>query len=126
VIAQSCRTQEEFTNIETKEFLTPFEYSQVVKDASIIVGHAGMGTIITAHENHVPLIIMPRKFSLNEHRNDHQLATVKKFSATPGIHAATDEEEMHHLLDSRDMLTKCGEYISPERIDLIDFLKKSI
>ena len=45
-----------------------------------IVAHAGMGTILTALEIGKPLLVMPRRAALGEHRNDHQLATARRFA----------------------------------------------
>ncbi len=48
--------------------------------ATAIVAHAGMGTILTALEMGKPLLVMPRRAALGEHRNDHQLATASRFA----------------------------------------------
>jgi UDP-N-acetylglucosamine transferase subunit ALG13 len=126
IIAQTCESQIKFNNIEAKEFLSPSEYSQIVSKAALIIGHAGMGTIITAHENHIPLIMMPRRFSLGEHRNDHQLATVAKFKSTEGVYVAEDESELFDLLEKRDQLQKCGKVYPESRSKLIHYLAGEI
>jgi UDP-N-acetylglucosamine transferase subunit ALG13 len=126
ILAQTWQTASDFKYIQTQDFLSPAEYSSALKKSSLLIGHAGMGTIITAHEQSLPLIIMPRKFSLGEHRNDHQLATVTKFEDTCGVYVANNVEEMHSLLDRRSELKKCGEYKPANRTKLINFLKNEI
>ncbi|MBE7636399.1 glycosyl transferase family 28 [Sneathiella sp. P13V-1] len=66
-------------NFKWVEFLEPDEFSKMYEESKLVVGHAGMGTIITALVQAKPLLIMPRKASLGEHRNDHQMATAQKF-----------------------------------------------
>jgi len=73
------------THFKNSRFLTGAQYSEIISKTSLIIGHAGMGTIITALEHQIPCIIMPRRKHLNEHRNDHQLDTCHKFKNSYGI-----------------------------------------
>jgi UDP-N-acetylglucosamine transferase subunit ALG13 len=63
------------------------------------VAHAGMGSILTALEIGKPLVIMPRRAALGEHRNDHQLATAQRFAGRDGVAVAIDETELPLRLD---------------------------
>ncbi len=78
-------------NIEFCETIDPINYSKRIKDADLIIAHAGTGTIITALELGIPLLIMPRLAEKGEHRNNHQLATVKRFLNFPLIKVVEDE-----------------------------------
>ena len=78
VIAQSCAAEYKPINMKTVEFLSPAAFFDCLIKADLIVSHAGMGTVISAMSASKPIIVMPRLASLREHRNDHQLATVKK------------------------------------------------
>lgn len=64
-----------------KDFFEPVELDSLFSSASLIISHAGMGTIINALTRGKPIVIVPRQAALGEHRNDHQLATAKKFSS---------------------------------------------
>jgi UDP-N-acetylglucosamine transferase subunit ALG13 len=66
--------------------------------APLVIAHAGMGAIIAALSAAKPLVIMPRRASLGEHRNEHQLATVEKFRERPGIFVADDETMLAETL----------------------------
>jgi len=55
--------------------LSQAAFRRHVQAASVIVAHAGMGTVLTALEFGKPLVLMPRRAELGEHRNDHQLDT---------------------------------------------------
>jgi len=80
-------------NFIWKKFVSPDEYKQKYNEAELIIGHAGMGSIISALVEGRPILIMPRRASLRETRNDHQVATAKRFFKHVGIFVA-DEESM--------------------------------
>jgi UDP-N-acetylglucosamine transferase subunit ALG13 len=56
-------------------FLERAEFEECCRRAHIIIGHAGTGTIFAARRFGKPLVVVPRRFHLGEHRNDHQTAT---------------------------------------------------
>lgn len=43
------------------------------RDARVVVSHAGIGSILTALEQHTPVLILPRLKMLGEAWDDHQL-----------------------------------------------------
>ncbi len=86
-------------HIKFAQFITPGECAQRMEEASAIVAHAGMGTILTALELGKPVLVMPRRAALGEHRNDHQLATAHRFSELGKIRVAFDEADLAPALD---------------------------
>ncbi|WP_234397791.1 glycosyltransferase [Sneathiella glossodoripedis] len=78
-------------NFDYVDYLGPTEYQKKFDQAELIISHAGMGTIITAQTTGKPLLIMPRRGQLKETRNDHQVATARKFCGKSGIFVADDE-----------------------------------
>lgn len=72
---------------------------------SVMVSHAGMGSIITALELGKPIIILARDHTRSEHRNAHQSDTLRQFAKFPGIYAARDEDQVIELLDQCDTMT---------------------
>ena len=80
-------------------WMAPEAYEATAREAAAIVSHAGMGTIITALTLGTPLLIMPRRAALGEHRNDHQLATAWRFADRPGLAVAWDEAELAGTLE---------------------------
>lgn len=79
--------------------IDPEAFLQLQREASVIVSHAGMGSIITALEMGKPIIIMARDHNMGEHRNAHQFATAARFMNTPGVYVAKDENELITYLD---------------------------
>jgi UDP-N-acetylglucosamine transferase subunit ALG13 len=92
------------------EFLDPVEFKQRFASADCILGHAGMGTILSALHQGKPILVMPKRASLGEHRNEHQLATARRFQEVAGVQVAFDEAELVTKLD------KLGGFGQPTKI----------
>jgi UDP-N-acetylglucosamine transferase subunit ALG13 len=85
--------------------LDNLQFNQQAEACNVIVSHAGMGTILTAMQLSKALILVPRHANLGEHRNDHQLATCKKFEHLEGINVAWTNESLLTYLTGKDSLT---------------------
>lgn len=109
----------EFTpeHLEATASLSPTEFDRHFQEARLVIAHAGMGTILSCLREGKPLLVMPRKASLGEHRNEHQLATAKRIAEKGLVHVAMDEESLReHLtrIDQLDCLSSIGDAASPE------------
>jgi len=126
VVAQAATSEKLFNNVTTTDFLSPNEYDSYTSKADLIVGHAGMGTIITGIEKKKTLILMARKLKFSEHRNDHQQSTVEKFIDMKGVYIANDEKELLALLCRYEELdAPCDEH-TENRDKLINYLSSFI
>lgn len=83
------------------DFLPAAKADELMRQADLVVSHAGMGSILTALRYQRPILIMPRRAGLGEHRNDHQFATAKWIEGRSGVSVAWDEEEIPHKLTAR-------------------------
>lgn len=99
VLAQVGPSDYAPSTIKVQKFMTPQECDQHMRAADVIVAHAGMGTILTALELGKPVLILPRRAALGEHRNDHQLATAQRFGELGSVSVAMDEAELMRKLD---------------------------
>lgn len=91
-------------HLQHARFISQADFEARIKAASCIISHAGMGTIISALTYGKPAILMPRRFSLGEHRNDHQLATARKLANREFLRFIDDADELdaaYHDLVSR-------------------------
>lgn len=88
-----------FTN-----FLSPPDFKARFSQARVIVAHAGMGTILSALHYGKPILVMPKKASLGEQRNEHQLATARRMMSMGNVTVAFDETELYEKLDHLDGL----------------------
>jgi len=86
-------------HIQWVQSLRPAEFDRRFSEADLIISHAGMGTIITALELGKPIIVVPRRADLGEHRNDHQLATAKRFADMGLVSVAFQESELGKRID---------------------------
>jgi UDP-N-acetylglucosamine transferase subunit ALG13 len=129
VIAQTYAPTYKAAHIQTFEFVSPGEFDEYFKKASLIVAHAGMGTIISALVKDKPIVVLPRLKKYKEHRSDHQLATAQAIKDMNYVHVADDEEDLKKkVLDImagkiQGSLHKIGPFASDE---LIKSVRQSI
>ena len=102
VFAQTGPSKYGAEYIHTERFIDSTEFRRRVEEASLVIAHAGMGSIITALEAGKRIIVMPRRASLGEHRNDHQVATAKRFAEQGRILVAFSETELVDKLNESE------------------------
>lgn len=122
VFAQIGSSDYHAEHIRTERFIDPTEFRKCVEAASLVISHAGMGSIITALELGKRIIVMPRRASLGEHRNDHQIATAKRFAEQERVLVAFTEQELVDKLDQVqdfDETERLSEQASPRLISTI-------
>jgi len=106
------------------DFLPPAEVEHYFRRADCIAAHAGMGTILSALVLRRPLIIMPRRQALNEHRSDHQVTTARWLQDDLRLTVASDTEELCRLLDERQSLCLGREIGEAASTPLLDTLRQ--
>jgi len=109
-------------HIAYSPFLEPPQFNECFQEAAVIVAHAGMGTILSALRHGKPIVVMPRRASLGEQRNEHQLATARHLQALGKITVAFDEDQLLDHLEHLDRLTvrgRTGPFASPGLTDAI-------
>jgi UDP-N-acetylglucosamine transferase subunit ALG13 len=122
VLAQIGTTDWRPKHIRWVEFFEPEEFRRQVSEATVLVGHAGMGSILTALQFGKPILVMPRRGDLRETRNDHQVATAERFAALGKIAVARDETEIAEQMDRLSELRstqKIGPHASEQLIGAI-------
>lgn len=119
-------------NFPFESFVSADEFQERLEASRLMVGHAGMGSIISALSHGKPLLMMARRAALGEHRNEHQLATAARFSGRSGIHVAADADAVGPLIDrllDADNPVAGGQlspHASPELIGAIrDFIHRA-
>lgn len=129
VVAQtSTATPEELARwdaLDVRPFIGPQEFEATLRAARLLVAHAGMGSILSAQRWEKPLIVLPRRHALGEHRNDHQMATARRFQDRPGIHVAWEDTDLARLVHATD-LAAAAETRTPARDALIARLRSFI
>lgn len=115
VFAQIGKGAHKPENIVYRESLTPAEFEEKCRESAVIVGHVGMGTIITGMSMNKSMILMPRLHELGEHRNDHQVSSAKRFEQLESVTIVYDFAEMSRALDQRlDTIASSDHCMSPQ------------
>jgi UDP-N-acetylglucosamine transferase subunit ALG13 len=104
VVAQTGDDDGGYPNLETHARLSAAAFEAEVAAARVIVGHAGIGTVLIAKTRRRPAILFPRRAALGEHRTDHQVATARQLAATPGLYVAWEEADLDRLLHRSDLV----------------------
>lgn len=110
VVAQVGPTERQFDAMRCERHLAPQRFDELFTRADAVIAHAGMGTILSAANRRRPLLVMPRRAALGEHRNEHQLATAKRLEDRIGLVVAWDERD---LIDKIDEVLRLGEAAAP-------------
>lgn len=126
VFAQIGECGWEPSHIRFTHFLQPPEFIEQFNSASMIISHAGMGTILSALHYGKPILVMPKRASLREHRNEHQLATARHMKEMARVNVAFDETELRQQLDQIDTLLPSRQIGSHASDSLIQGLKQFI
>ncbi len=87
------------TKMRWTRMLAPNLFREAVREASVIVAHAGMGSFFVAMEMQKPIVMLPRIAANREHTTDHQLHTLRWLRSKPNVYAATSEGELGSAID---------------------------
>ncbi|MEO8617181.1 MAG: glycosyltransferase, partial [Luteolibacter sp.] len=104
----------------------PAEFSELFRSASLIISHAGMGTILSALHFGKPILVMPKRAALGEHRSDHQVATARRMMELGRVNVAFDEVDLRGRLDHLEDLQAPYRISDSASGSLIDGLRNFI
>ena len=94
VIVQKGYTKYESKNMKTIDFISRDELENLEKQASYIITHGGVGSIVSSLEKGKKVIAVPRLHKYSEHVNDHQKEIIKKFNENKNIIGIRSVEEL--------------------------------
>ena len=126
VFAQIGATGYEPRHLEWTRSLTPADFRARMDSAELIVAHAGMGTILTALELGRPIVVMPRRGDLRETRNDHQLATARRFESMRRVTVVDDEQRLALRLDALEAVAAADPIPPHASLQLLDALRRFV
>ena len=99
VIVQAGYTKYESKNMEIFDLVSPKELDKYMKDASIVITHGGVGSILTALKFNKKVIAAPRMAKYAEHTNDHQVQIINEFERCGYILALNDFSKLDEVLE---------------------------
>ena len=126
VVMQIGSIEYEPRNAHAFQYVTYSEALSYFKEASLVVGHAGTGTILNALRFRTPLIVVPRRIQYGElDRDDHQLEIAHRLEKMGLVEVVYEMEALESAV--KRTLGKDGkinqEEISSERDSLIKAVK---
>lgn len=77
-----------------ERIIAPNDYKNIVSSSRLMVAHAGTGSVFTASEFRIPIVLVPRRATYKEHTTDHQIDTAKWLEGKPGIFIAWTESDL--------------------------------
>jgi len=119
VVAQVGVDATHYSGMRCVSSLHPGEYQGLLAEAEVLVAHAGVGSLLSAMRAGKPIIIMPRRAELGEHRSDHQLATAARVRCLDGVYVAKDGEGLAYMLDERGRLRSARELHNHARLRML-------
>jgi len=113
------RNAKHFSHTSYQESLSYF------RNASLVVGHGGAGTILNALRFHVPIVVVPRSQRFGEHFDNHQMELAQRLMGNALIKVVYDIDALESAV--KEMLEKGRDLdrgkISSERKALIKSIK---
>ena len=79
VLVQAGYTKYKSKNMEIFKSVSNDRLEELMEEASLIITHGGVGSILTALKHHKKVIATPRLSKYNEHTNDHQKQIIEEF-----------------------------------------------
>ncbi len=98
VVVQAGHTKYETDKLEVFDYLSIEEFNELTKQASLIITHGGVGTIMSCLAKDKVIIGAPRLSKYLEHTNDHQIELLENFDEQGYIIYAKDLENLNEYI----------------------------
>lgn len=98
VIVQSGSTKYSPGRLRIVDYMSADEHIKTLKEARLIITHAGAGTIIQGLENNKIVIAAARKKEFGEHVNNHQEQLLENFSQSGYVLPLNDFDKLDEVL----------------------------
>ena len=121
VIAQIGNTDFKTDKFKTIPFTGENEFKQYIKDASVIITHAGSGAIFNSIKAGKKIIAMARLHDYNEMADNHQTELIKKLSEGGYLIDGT-----YSLVDAWPKLEGFVPRVNDFKCDIVPVLDKCI
>ena len=99
VIVQSGCTDYKSDKLKIINYMKIDEFNSYLKQADVIITHAGVGTIIQALENNKKIIAAARKEEFGEHVSNHQQQLLDSFADAGYILPLNDFDKLDEVIE---------------------------
>lgn len=98
VIVQAGFTKYKSDKMETFDMISNEKLTKYVDEATLVITHGGVGSIIMALEKGKKVIAVPRLHEYGEHVNDHQRQIIKVFSEKKYLIGIENADELEDAI----------------------------
>jgi len=99
VIFQTGYTKFQSESRQCCDFVIMDKFEELVERCTLIISHAGAGTIMMGLKYRKPVIIMPRLKKFNEHINNHQLQLTRTLAEKKKIIPAYNVSNLEKAIE---------------------------
>ncbi len=125
VVVQAGFTKYNSDKMKIFDLTTKEHLREIVKKASLIITHAGVGSIEMSLEEGKKVIAVPRKKKYGEHVNDHQKEIEEKFNAKGLLIGIDDVSQLGMALNKVKNFTP-KKYEKNENYQMINIIRTFI
>lgn len=128
VVMQTGVSQYRLLHAKGEPFFPYDRAEEMIRSATTVVAHAGIGTVIACRAHGTPLVICPRRAANGEHFNDHQLEIADELlkNPRPGVAVALEESDIGKTLAALRRAGRAEPGDSDKAKGLRDFLRDYI
>jgi UDP-N-acetylglucosamine transferase subunit ALG13 len=129
VVAQIGYIKDPPRHIRSFRYMNYVEIQTYFQQASMIVSHCGVGTVIHGLAHGKPIILLPRSKAHGEHIDDHQFELAHRLKGMEGIFVVEDVDQLRPtILEVRSLLEKnaLAPHFSSERVRLLSFMRNYV
>jgi UDP-N-acetylglucosamine transferase subunit ALG13 len=123
VLAQVGSGRADYTHVRCERTLDGQRYAEVLARARLMVAHAGTGSILSALDQGVPVIVFPRDDLYGEHRDDHQKQTARRMESMGLVSVAWTEAELVAMIECEVAKPASSRRPRKRNTELVDYLR---
>lgn len=125
ITVQLGHTNYEPGNAEWFRFTDEDTIRRLYAEATVVVAHAGAGTVLMALSNGKPIVIVPRSEERGEAQNDHQLDLARAIGDRDDVFVVYDIDDLQKTIQTATAVTET-EGITGSQTELHEFLRNRL
>jgi UDP-N-acetylglucosamine transferase subunit ALG13 len=94
----STTARPDLVTAEWFDYLSYDALLAAVREADVVISHAGVGSIVTAVRNDKKPVVLPRLARFGEHVDDHQLQLARRFAQRGLVVVCRPEDRIEELV----------------------------
>lgn len=127
IIIQAGSSSIQVEGAKTYKIMTSSDFQILIKTASVVIMHAGAGSLIHALFNGQKPIVIPRRLRYGEHIDDHQIQLARELAKQDRVYLVEDEREMRQVINMSSLDGEVGKCLeTTPMVDKLEKLFKSI